>query len=260
MKKLTALLLSVGVLFSMSACSSSKVDDKALDALETAIQNVTEMKSADYDINMDVTSGGQNATIGIDGSYNLETAKPQLSLSMDMSSQGQKVEDYVTVYLDKDYVYTNMMGLQKEKESIKESMASMPAISLDKDTLKIPKDKIKEFLKEASIKGDTLTLVFDTDKINKSAKDGLDKAASSSTTASAASAAKDATIKEMKLVAKLENKQFRKADMNLSMTMKVDGKEQDAKIALTMEFKNVGKKQPVKFPADLKTYKLKKQS
>lgn len=50
MKKLTALLLSVGVLFSMSACSGSKVDDKALDALETAIQNVTEMKSADYDI------------------------------------------------------------------------------------------------------------------------------------------------------------------------------------------------------------------
>ena len=33
MKKLTALLLSVGVLFSMSACSGSKVDDKALDAL-----------------------------------------------------------------------------------------------------------------------------------------------------------------------------------------------------------------------------------
>ena len=43
MKKLTALLLSVGVLFSMSACSGSKVDDKALDALETAIQNVPEM-------------------------------------------------------------------------------------------------------------------------------------------------------------------------------------------------------------------------
>ena len=65
MKKLTALLLSVGVLFSMSACSGSKVDDKALDALETAIQNVTEMKSADYDIQMEVSASGQMVKAGI---------------------------------------------------------------------------------------------------------------------------------------------------------------------------------------------------
>ena len=161
MKKLTALLLSVGVLFSMSACSGSKVDDKALDALETAIQNVTEMKSADYDIQMEVSASGQMVKAGIDGTYNFESSKPQFSLGLDLSASGQKIDDYVTMYMDSNYVYTNMMGLQKEKEAIKDTMNQIPSISLDNDTLKITKDKMKEYLEEASIKGDTLTLVFD---------------------------------------------------------------------------------------------------
>ena len=262
MKKLTALLLSVGVLFSMSACSGSKVDDKALDALETAIQNVTEMKSADYDIQMEVNASGQMVKAGIDGTYNFESSKPQFSLGLDLSASGQKIDDYVTMYMDSNYVYTNMMGLQKEKEAIKDTMNQIPSISLDKDTLKIPKDKMKEYLEEASIKGDTLTLVFDKEKLNKELKDNLNSLASVNANVAGNSVAnvKDATIKEVKLVVKLENGQFRKADMNFNMTQKANDKEEEANIKMSMEFKNVGKNQQVKFPADLKTYPEKKKS
>lgn len=261
MKKLTALLLSIGVLFSMSACSGSKVDDKALDALETAIQNVTEMKSADYDIQMEVSASGQMVKAGIDGTYNFESSKPQFSLGLDLSASGQKIDDYVTMYMDSNYVYTNMMGLQKEKEAIKDTMNQIPSISLDKDTLKIPKDKMKEYLEEASIKGDTLTLVFDKEKLNKELKDNLNSLASVNANVAGNSVAnvKDATIKEVKLVVKLENGQFRKADMNFNMTQKANDKEEEANIKLSMEFKNVGKNQQVKFPADLKTYPEKKK-
>ena len=165
------------------------------------------------------------------------------------------------MYMDSNYVYTNMMGLQKEKEAIKDTMNQIPSISLDKDTLKIPKDKMKEYLEEASIKGDTLTLVFDKEKLNKELKDNLNSLASVNANVAGNSVAnvKDATIKEVKLVVKLENGQFRKADMNFNMTQKANDKEEEANIKLSMEFKNVGKNQQVKFPADLKTYPEKKK-
>ena len=47
--------------------------------------------------------------------------------------------------------------------------------------------------------------------------------------------------------------------MNFNMTQKANDKEEEANIKLSMEFKNVGKNQQVKFPADLKTYPEKKK-
>ena len=46
MKKLTTLLLSAGLLFSMAACSSSKIDDDALTLLETGMNHFEKMESA----------------------------------------------------------------------------------------------------------------------------------------------------------------------------------------------------------------------
>ena len=54
MKKLTTLLLSAGLLFSMAACSSSKIDDDALTLLETGMNHFEKMESASYNASMDV--------------------------------------------------------------------------------------------------------------------------------------------------------------------------------------------------------------
>ena len=101
----------------------------------------------------------------------------------------------------------------------------------------------------------------DKEKLNKELKDNLNSLASVNANVAGNSVAnvKDATIKEVKLVVKLENGQFRKADMNFNMTQKANDKEEEANIKLSMEFKNVGKNQQVKFPADLKTYPEKKK-
>ena len=47
MKKLTALVLSFGMLFSMAACSGSKVNDDALDKLEASVKKFSEGKCKD---------------------------------------------------------------------------------------------------------------------------------------------------------------------------------------------------------------------
>ena len=64
-------------------------------------QNVTEMKSADYDIQMEVSASGQMVKAGIDGTYNFVSSKPQFSLGLDLSASGQKIDDYVTMYMDR---------------------------------------------------------------------------------------------------------------------------------------------------------------
>ena len=46
MKKLAALVLSFGMLFSMAACSGSKVSDDALDKLESSVKKFSEVKNA----------------------------------------------------------------------------------------------------------------------------------------------------------------------------------------------------------------------
>ena len=55
MKKLAALVLSFGMLFSMAACSGSKVSDDALDKLESSVKKFSEVKNANYSADMDMT-------------------------------------------------------------------------------------------------------------------------------------------------------------------------------------------------------------
>lgn len=47
MKKLAALVLSFGMLFSMAACSGSKVSDDALDKLESSVKKFSEVKKCE---------------------------------------------------------------------------------------------------------------------------------------------------------------------------------------------------------------------
>lgn len=61
MKKLAALVLSFGMLFSMAACSGSKVSDDALDKLESSVKKFSEVKNANYSADMDMTVDKENA-------------------------------------------------------------------------------------------------------------------------------------------------------------------------------------------------------
>lgn len=90
MKKLAALVLSFGMLFSMAACSGSKVSDDALDKLESSVKKFSEVKNANYSADMDMTVDKENAKIKLYGGFISETKKPlQLSMIMDMEEIGR---------------------------------------------------------------------------------------------------------------------------------------------------------------------------
>ena len=80
MKKLTTLLLSAGLLFSMAACSSSKIDDDALTLLETGMNHFEKMESASYNASMDVKIPDSNASIAFKGGYLEKDNKLNFSL------------------------------------------------------------------------------------------------------------------------------------------------------------------------------------
>ena len=69
MKKLAALVLSFGMLFSMAACSGSKVSDDALDKLESSVKKFSEVKNANYSADMDMTVDKENAKIKLYGGF-----------------------------------------------------------------------------------------------------------------------------------------------------------------------------------------------
>ena len=103
MKKLTALVLSFGMLFSMAACSGSKVNDDALDKLEASVKKFSEVKSANYSADMDMTVDKENAKIKLYGDFITETKKPlQLSMTLDMEASGQKVDKYMQLHVKDD--------------------------------------------------------------------------------------------------------------------------------------------------------------
>lgn len=248
MKKLTALVLSVGMIFSIAACSSSKVNDKALDTLESSIQKFAELKSASYSIAMDVEADKEKANLKLYGDFIATTAKPEISATLDMEASGEKVEKYMQIFLKDDTVYMNMLGLTKQKTSLNKMMGNtpMPEIGFDSDTFKLNKDDMKPYLKEASIKGNDLKLVLNTTKINEEAN-------KNETTSKA-----KIEFKTFDMDVTLKDGFMEKAVITMDMKGASTGSEiQEVKGTITLEFKNINNIKEIAYP-DFKDYKEEK--
>lgn len=244
MKKLLTLLCSAGLLFSMAACSSSKVQDKALDALETSLNKIVEMKTATYSMGMDVKSGEETASIKLSGGYLADTAKPSFTAVVDMESQGQKVDGFMKLYMKDNVLYYDMMGMKGKG----------PATEIEQEEAKfekfdLKKDEIKPYLKKAELKGDSLVLELDADKLNKIAE----KAESSKVAATAN--VKDSTISKFNLTATRQDDFITKAVIDFEGTQKnASGKDEPISGKITLEFNDINKGKALTFP-DLTDFK-----
>lgn len=248
MKKLTALVLSFGMLFSMAACSGSKVNDDALDKLETSVKKFSEVKSANYSADMDMTVDKENAKIKLYGDFITETKKPlQLSMTLDMEASGQKVEKYMQLHVKDDTMYMNMMDMMKQKTSLKDAMgtASIPNMNFDADTFKMNKEDMKKYLKEASVKGNDLKLSFDVEKINEEAKKQTKK-----------NNVTDANVefKKLDMDVTLNNDFMEKAVITLEMTNTKGETKQELNGTVSLTIKDINKVSNIDFP-DFKDYK-----
>lgn len=241
MKKITALLLSIGMVFTLAACGGSKVDDKALDALETSIQKFAELKSTNYNIAMDVTSEKdskkENVKMALHGDLILDK-KIQASMVIDMEAEGQKLDNYLSMYFKDDVVYMDMMGISQTKSSLKDVMGNtpIPSIGFDADTFKLNKEDMKPYLEKASVDGDKLTLSFDTKKIMEEAKKGGD------------ATTKDVTFNKLDMDVTMKDGFMEKAVITLDMSKGTGDTTEKMNGTITMEFKNINAVTSINYP------------
>lgn len=236
MKKLLGLVLSMATLLSLSACGS-KVEDNALDTFEKVIQNLTDMKSADYEFKIKTKDDENNIEMKFAGAYDLSTSEPKLSVSLDLKDKQMEQKGYMKIYLNNTDMYLNMMDMVKEKTSIESLLGStgLPSVKFDKETIKLPKDEIKKYLKEAKVKGDELHLIYDVEKLNGEIK----KYTSGSNAALSATIVDDLMINKLEMTIKLNHDMLSTATINIEMSKKVDGETKHADVMLDVSLKNV---------------------
>lgn len=253
MKKLLALVLCTGILFTSAACGASKVNDKALDTLETSITKFADLKSSDYSISADITQGEEKVNLKLHGSFNASTAKPEMSMAIDMASQGQSIDNFLELYLKENNVYISILMAGKQMMPLDELTkgAAIPKISFDKDTFKINKEDLKKFLKKASIDGDKLTLELDVAKLNTEVKKA------SANAGAASKAAESTTFKKFNLDITLKDGFIKEAKINMDYSTLADGKSEDASGELVFALDKINAVDTVKFP-DLSEYKAAK--
>lgn len=240
MKKLIVLVLSVGLLFSVAGCKSSKVDDKALTALEKSIQKMQDIDSANYVFGFDLEDdGGEPVNMSLSGSF-ISSPKLRMTMSLDMSSQEEELKDFMQLFINEENIYFNMMDLTKSKLTLGDLSKSLLETEEKSEKFTLEKDDLKKYLKEASIKGDTLKLVLDEKKVNEEYKkqNGDSKSVIS----------QELNVKEFSMTITLKKEFMEKAVLHIDATQTVDKKESAVKGDVKIEFKEINAVKDITFP------------
>lgn len=249
MKKLTTCLLCAGLLFSLSACSGSKVEDKALDALETSINKIAEMKTASYKASVDTeTEDGEEVNLTISGGYLFDTANPSITGTVDMSSGGQAMDGFLELYLKDQVMYLNfpMFGMKEKSPSMDLTDAGVIP-DIDEESFQLNKEELKPYLKKATLDGSTLTIELDTKKFNEIMKDSQATADSLLPTAS------ETTYNKVLLEIEVKDGFATKVILDLDGEQKSGTTTEKIVGKITLEFSDINAKKPLNFP-DLSGY------
>lgn len=249
MKKLAVLLFSIGIIFSISACSS-KVDDDALNKLKDIMIENSKVKSANYQADMTVDDGETNVKVIMAGGY-LENEKDSvdMSISIDMEADGQALEDYMQMYLVDNVMYFNVMDMVKQKMDFNTLMSSesLPSTTTEDETT-FDKEAIKPYLTEASLDGDSLKLVFDDEKINEELKKTLEENNTSSLTSDSSF-----TISSLEANIDAKDNLLNKATFTADMNATEGETTQNMKFTIILTMKDHNKVDTLNIP-DLSDY------
>lgn len=255
MKKLSKLVLSLGLALTMAACSSGGeakdvVDDKALDKVEAIMKKTESYKSGEYDGNLKMAlKAGKESfdyKIGLTGGYIDDS---QLSLSMSMEAAGQKMDPFMAMYMKDNVMYVNAMGQKSQSAVTEESKSPVGDLGVDKETMGLNKKDLKKQLKAATLDGNTVTLKFDTKNMNEDMKKSLQEATSS------VSGDADMSLSSMTLKINADKKDIIKSiTLKCKGKMEVSGQKADLEISGSLKMDGVNKTTELTFPDDLASY------
>lgn len=249
MKKLSTWLFSAGLLFSMTACSSSKIDEDALTALENGMNQMSNMESASYDADMDMTVMGETMNLGLQGGYLEKDNKLKFSMILDAAEGKEHLGNMFEIYYKDDQLYVQFLG-DKMKVDLTEFIDMINEGSNDaknQDSEKFKKEDIKPYLTLAEMKDDKITLEFEHQKLQDAMKDTIKQAGEQQ--------GYDLEMKVNKAAAvvKLKDETIVDAAFDMDTTIIMDmGSNQktttDTKIVLSVAFDDINANKDLVFP------------
>lgn len=232
MKKLMTLFACLGLAITMASCSSTKVDEAALDKLETVAKKFTEVSSYDYSVTL--VEKVEKISAKISGSFSA-TDGIQLSGIVDLEADGTAMDKFIEIYMKENMMYMSMLGTKIKSEV---DLTAIDGLTMNPDEITIDKEVMKKYLSEATLKGNTLHLTFDPKSFSE-----VDLAVSETS-------ADD--IKELSMDITLEDDFMKSA--TLSTTAEIEGKKQT--ITITLALDKVNAVESIEFPSDLDSYIL----
>ena len=262
MKKLCNIILTLILSFTLLGCSTSQpIQDKALDTLETTIQNLTNMKAAHYGASLNASAGEDYTDLSLVGAFKNEPAQYSMKIGMKSAASGEEFnyDDFITIAMDDQYAYTNFMGLMKYKSPVSTTDTSQPL--LPNESFKFDKEAFKQYLTKASYQENTIHLEFNTDKISAELQKALqDESIMASDPTGMVSGLMDtyANLKINEITANIIIKEEMLADLELSVKASDTSQEVavDNNVILKLSFSEINGDVKVEMPSDADTYEL----
>lgn len=233
----------------MTACSSSKIDEDALTALENGMNQMSNMESASYDADMDMTVMGETMNLGLQGGYLEKDNKLKFSMILDAAEGKEHLGNMFEIYYKDDQLYVQFLG-DKMKVDLTEFIDMINEGSNDaknQDSEKFKKEDIKPYLTLAEMKDDKITLEFEHQKLQDAMKDTIKQAGEQQ--------GYDLEMKVNKAAAvvKLKDETIVDAAFDMDTTIIMDmGSNQktttDMKIVLSVAFDDINANKDLVFP------------
>lgn len=262
MKKLCNIILTLVLSFTLLGCSTPQpIQDKALDVLETTIQNLSKMEAAHYGASLNATAGEDYTTLSLVGAFKNNPTNYSMNVGMKASTSGEEFnyDDFMTIAMDDQYAYTNFMGLMKYKSPISMEDASQPL--LPNESIKFDKEAFKQYLTKASYQNNTIHLEFNIDKISEELKKALqDENIMASDPTGMISSLLDtyANLKIDEITTNIIIKEEMLADLELSVKASDTSQESavENNVILKLSFSEINGDVKVEMPSDADTYEL----
>lgn len=164
MKKRTTLLCICATLLTLGACSTKKIDTKAIDNLNLAITHLASLSSAKSDVKLIMDAPDRNIKAKLE--LNIELLmedKLEMKMKLHGSANGIRLDDIASFYVKDNILYTDVMGSVQEKREItaskgKEDIKQQPPV--------LTKEDVEKSFKEVSMKeedGDKIIHIVPTD-------------------------------------------------------------------------------------------------
>lgn len=259
MKKLSAIILAMLMLLTITACGNGN-NDKAYEAYVAAADavNAADSLSVKTSTKMQMSSGGETIHLNMVGTMQIvKTSETSIDMAMDMTVEMEESPEMsadLKLYYTNDTMYLDMQGVQMKKAATQEEVEDISS-ELATEAMKFPKEAIKN--QKMSETGDetTIDLTLKSDAVNElvenataSIMDSLQKQLNLS---------KDqmqATYADVLLHAVLsKDGSMRNVVMTVPMTVKADGESLDANVEISLDYLQVGDV-TINFPEDLDSY------